>query len=339
LFHAVDNLTSPKPQLPLPRHQGPGQICFDFQIEFDYRLHHEAFMQENAIEIRGLRHSYDGRVIHQGLDLDVGRGRVVGLLGKNGVGKTTLINILMGFLRPSDGRCLVFGEPSHRLTPQTKSRVGLLFEGHLAYDFMTINEIERFYARFYPRWNPGRFRDLMGRLGLPGRHRIRHMSEGQRSQVVLGLLFAQEPDLLILDDYAMGLDAGYRRLFVDYLSDFAREQGRTVFLTSHVIEDMERLVDEVVLLRAGGEARRMELADFRDNFRCFTLPAHGRPAPAVGGVIHNVERAAGGRFELFSFAEAGAVAAALAASGFSPEGLCPQAMSLEDAFVGYTGRY
>lgn len=296
-------------------------------------------MQEHIIEIRGLRHSYDSRVIHKGLDLDVPRGRVVGLLGKNGVGKTTLINILMGFLRPSAGRCQVFGEPSHALSPATKSRVGLLFEGHLAYDFMTIDQIERFYRRFYPRWNTGRFCDLMARLGLPGSHRIRHMSEGQRSQVVLGLIFAQEPDLLILDDYAMGLDAGYRRLFVDYLADFAREGGRTVFLTSHVIEDMERLVDELVLLRAGGEARRMSLAAFRDGFRCYVLPGDGRGVPRAGGAIHNVERAAGGRYEIFSFADAAAVAKTLAAAGVSPEGLAPQAMSLEDAFVGYTGRY
>jgi ABC-2 type transport system ATP-binding protein len=296
-------------------------------------------MQENVIEIQGLRHSYEDRVIHDGLDLTVARGRVVGLLGKNGVGKTTLINILMGFLRPAAGRCLVFGEPSHCLSPRAKSRVGLLFEGHLAYDFMTIDQIERFYARFYPTWNQARFRDLMARLGLPGRHRIRHMSEGQRSQVVLGLLFAQEPDLLILDDYAMGLDAGYRRLFVDYLADFAREANRTVFLTSHVIEDMERLVDDLVLLRAGGQARRMGLAAFRDTFRCYSLPGLGRDAPASNETIFNVERAAGDRFEIFSFKDQDHVAQALAAAGYCPAGLCPEAMSLEDAFVGYTGRY
>ena len=296
-------------------------------------------VQENVIEIRGLRHSYDGRIIHQGLDLDVARGKVVGLLGKNGVGKTTLINILMGFLRPAAGSCLVFGEPSHNLSPHAKSRVGLLFEGHLAYDFMTIDQIERFYARFYAGWNPERFRDLMVRLGLPGHHRIRHMSEGQRSQVVLGLLFAQEPDLLILDDYAMGLDAGYRRLFVDYLADFTREGRRTVFLTSHVIEDMERLADDLVLLRTGGEARRLGLAEFRERFRCYSLPRLGREAPAAGGVIHNVERAAGDRFEIFSFEDEARVAQSLAAGGWSPAGLCPEPMSLEDAFVGYTGRY
>ncbi len=294
---------------------------------------------ENVIEIRGLRHAYGDRVIHKGLDLDVTRGRIVGLLGKNGVGKTTLMNILMGFLRPAAGRCTVFGEPSHSLSPATRRRVGLLFEGHLAYDFMNIAQIERFYSQFYPSWNPHRFRDLMGRLGLPASHRIRHMSEGQRSQVVLGLLFAQEPDLLLLDDYAMGLDAGYRRLFVDYLSDFAREKGRTVFLTSHVIEDMERLVDDIVLLRKGHLAQRMPLNTFRNRFSCYSLPRQGHPTPEPDDIIFNVERASGDRFEVFSFKAQQDVAAALAAKGFSLEGMRRETMGLEDAFVGYTGRY
>lgn len=293
----------------------------------------------NAIEIRGLCHSFGTRPIHRSLDLDVGRGRIVGLLGKNGVGKTTLMNILMGFLRPQAGQCTIMGEPSHHLSPHTKRRIGLLFEGHLAYDFMTITQIERFYARFYLDWNPARFFDLMERLGLPGSHRIRHMSEGQRSQVVLGLLFAQEPDLLLLDDYAMGLDAGYRRLFVDYLADFVRDKNRTVFMTSHVIEDMERIADDLVLLRAGGDVRHTTLKGFRDSFHCYSLPYDGQSLPVADSVIFNVERTAGGRCEIFTFASEQELVAALRRQGFSLDGLRRESMSLEDAFIGYTGRY
>ena len=83
----------------------------------------------------------------------------------------------------------------------------------------------------------------------------------------------------------------------------------------------------------------MPLAAFRDDFRCYVLPGNDREVPRAGGAIHNVERAAGGRYEIFSFADAPEVAKTLAAAGVSPEGLAPQAMSLEDAFVGYTGRY
>jgi energy-coupling factor transporter ATP-binding protein EcfA2 len=94
------------------------------------------------------------------------------LLGKNGVGKTTLIKILMGFLTPAGGECHVLGDPSHALRPDTRRRVSLLFEGHVAYDFMTIDQIERFYAPFYPRWRRDIYYEFVGRLGLPGNHRI-----------------------------------------------------------------------------------------------------------------------------------------------------------------------
>lgn len=292
----------------------------------------------NVIEIRGLCHSFGARPIHRHLDLDVRRGRIVGLLGKNGVGKTTLMNILMGFLRPQAGQCTIFGEPSHGLSPDAKERIGLLFEGHLAYDFMTITEIERFYSRFYRNWNAAHFFDLMARLGLPGKHRIRHMSEGQRSQVVLGLLFAQEPDLLLLDDYAMGLDAGYRRLFVDYLTDYVREGNRTVFMTSHVIEDMDRIADDLVLLRAGGDVRHTTLKAFRDSFHCYSLPCIQQP-PVPDGVIVNAERTTGGRCEIFTFASEQDLAAALHVQGIPLDGLRREPMTLENAFFGYTGRY
>lgn len=293
----------------------------------------------NAIEIHNLCHSFGARPVYRDLNLNVAYGRIVGLLGKNGVGKTTLMNILMGYLKPHAGQCTILGEPSHALTPKTKQRIGLLFEGHLAYDFMTIDQIERFYSRFYARWNPARFRDLMDRLGLPGHHRIRHMSEGQRSQVVLGLLFAQEPDLLLLDDYAMGLDAGYRRLFVDYLEDFVREKNRTVFMTSHVIEDMERIADDLILIRAGGEIRHTSLRDFQDNFRCYSVPGQGLPLPEADEVIFNAEQTAHGRYEIFTFAPEPDVTTELKRRGFPLDGLRQEAIGLEDAFIGYTGRY
>ena len=114
----------------------------------------------NAIEVHNLSHRYGDRVIYENLSFSVPKNRVVALLGKNGVGKTTLIKILMGFLRPVGGRCYVLGEDSHDLSPVTRARIGLLFEGHLAYDLMTIAEIERFYKPFYPGWRSDLYYDL-----------------------------------------------------------------------------------------------------------------------------------------------------------------------------------
>lgn len=295
-----------------------------------------------AIQVDHLRHVYGRRTIYHDLSLTVPRGKVVGLLGKNGVGKTTLIKILMGFLKPTSGECLVLGQPSHALTAQTRRKLGLLFEGHVAYDFMTIAQIERFYAPFYPKWDRELYYGLVDRLGLPHNHRISRMSEGQRSQVVLGLILAQHPELLILDDYSMGLDAGYRRLFLDFMAEYLAGTGRTVFVTSHVIQDMENFVDEVIFLERGGQVLQTSLSEFRQTFRCYRLPkadARGAvPRPGADTGIKNVEEH-GDHYQIFSFAGPEQALAALRANGLDVPELQPVPMTLEDAFIGYTGRY
>jgi ABC-2 type transport system ATP-binding protein len=294
-----------------------------------------------AIAVEGLTHRYGARAIYERLSFTVPPGRILGLLGKNGVGKTTLIKILMGFLAPTAGRCRVLGEPSHALSADAKRRIGLVFEGHLAYDFMSIRDVERFFSAWYPRWRRDVFHDLIDRLGLPLAHRIRTMSEGQRSQVVLGVVMAQDPDLLILDDYTMGLDAGYRRLFLDYLIHYAREGRKTVLVTSHVVQDMERLVDDVIFLRRGGHVLHTSLPDFMGTFRQYRLPRAVALAtlPDAGDSLHSVEREADGAVSVFAFRDRPAVEATLRAQGIDPAGLIEQPMTLEDAFVGYTGKY
>lgn len=196
-------------------------------------------MTDSVIECRNLTHCYGERLIYKDLSFEVPRGRILGLLGKNGTGKTTTINILSGYLQPRAGQCLIFGEDIRTMRPETRARIALLIEGHVQYAFMTIEQIERFYARFYPRWNRDAYYGLMEMLKVAPRQRISRMSCGQRSQVALGLILAQNADLLVLDDFSMGLDPGYRRLFVEYLRDYAQSEEKTVFLTSHIIQDME----------------------------------------------------------------------------------------------------
>ena len=138
-----------------------------------------------------------------------------------------------------------------------------------------IAQVERFYAPFYPRWDRDLYYSLVSKLKLPDDHLIRNMSCGQRSQVVLGLIMAQQPDLLILDDYSIGLDAGYRRLFLDDLREYLTGGERTVFLTSHVIQDMAQFVDEVIFLERGGNLLQTSLENFQRQFRCYRLLRNG----------------------------------------------------------------
>ena len=192
-------------------------------------------MEENVIECKNLTHYYGSRLIYENLNFSVKKGHIMGLLGKNGCGKTTTINILNGFLQPRSGECLIYGESTQNLSPETKRRLGYLIEGHIQYSFMNIYQIEKFYSGFYKNWNRDAYFELMNRMKILPSQKVSSMSCGQRAQVALGLILAQDPDLLILDDFSLGLDPGYRRLFVDHMREYAKSGNKTVFLTSHII--------------------------------------------------------------------------------------------------------
>ncbi|CAK7021576.1 MAG: Vitamin B12 import ATP-binding protein BtuD [Desulfovibrio sp.] len=291
---------------------------------------------------QALRHSYHGVEVLHGIDFCVRRGEVVGLLGKNGAGKSTSINILMGFLRPDSGRCTVMGHPSHAIPRQVRARIGLLHEGFTQYNFMTIGEIERFYAAFYPQWDSSVYYDLVDRMGMPVNRRITRLSCGQRSQVTLGLILAQQADLMILDDYSLGLDVGYRRLFLEFLRDYVRRRETTVLLTSHVVQELENLLDSLIVIHRGTVIANERYDDFMQSFYCYELPlsAAGDALRADDGPLLRVEKRVD-RTMLFSRAAPQEMSSFLDARGLvGPDGPpVPVVMSFEDAFVGLTGRY
>ena len=216
---------------------------------------------ETVISCEHLTHYYGARKIYEDLNFEVKEGSIVGLLGKNGTGKTTTINILMGYLKPQSGTCRIFGEEVQRISPVTRRRIALLLEGHVQYAYMSIEQIERFYAPFYPKWNRDAYYALMEKLKVAPGQKISRMSNGQRSQVALGLILAQNADLLVLDDFSLGLDPGYRRLFCEYLRDYAKAEGKTVFLTSHIIQDLEKIIDDCIIMDYGNILLHQRTAD------------------------------------------------------------------------------
>ncbi len=293
-----------------------------------------------VISVRNLTQRYGkGRVIYSGLSFDVPKGRILGLLGKNGTGKTTTINILMGYLRPQGGQCTIFGEPITGMRPETRARIALLIEGHVQYSFMTISQIEKFYASFYPRWNRDAYYGLMEKLHVSPGQRISSMSCGQRSQVALGLILAQNADLLVLDDFSLGLDPGYRRLFVDYLREYAKAEDKTVFMTSHIIQDLERLIDDCIILDYGKILTQQPVDRLMRDFSRFTFRTPSVPADLAGESALINPGKIGDSMELYTFASEGEVKAILDRAGVKHENFQRGEMSLEDAFIGLTGKY
>lgn len=293
---------------------------------------------ENVISCKNLTHYYGKRLIYKDLSFNVPKGRILGLLGKNGTGKTTTINILNGYLKPKSGVCLIFGRDVQNMEPSLRRNIGLLIEGHIQYSFMNIRQIEKFYASFYPKWKKEAFYELVGKLKITPTQRISRMSCGQRSQIALGLILAQDPELLILDDFSLGLDPGYRRLFVDYLREYARAEQKTVFLTSHIIQDMERLIDDCIIMDYGRIMIQQPVKELLSSVKRyeFTVPDRYEPNGYSGFYYPSKIR---NHVETFSFFSEKEAEEKLKSLGVPFSGLKAESVNLEDAFIGLTGKY
>jgi ABC-2 type transport system ATP-binding protein len=292
-----------------------------------------------AIECKNLTHYYGKKLVYKNLSFNVEEGKILGLLGKNGTGKSTTINILNGFLHPKEGECLIYGENTQGLTPETKMRIGFLIEGHIQYSFMNIHQIEKFYSGFYPRWNNAPYWELMSKLKVTPKQKISTMSCGQRSQVALGLILAQNPDLLILDDFSMGLDPGYRRLFIDYLREYAKAESKTIFVTSHIIQDMERLIDDVLIMDYNRILAQQPITNFMHKFKQFNieLKMHDFNFPP-NDLALNIEKVKD-KVEFYTYKSEDEVKAYLASQNIQFSLFEEKKMTLEDAFIGLTGKY
>ena len=213
--------------------------------------------QDWVIEARGLTMRYDrGPEVISNLDLRVPRGAVFGLLGRNGVGKTTLIRLIMGLYRPVAGTVRVFGAPSQTLPMDVRQRIGYLSQDQRMFDWMNVDQLVDFTRAFYPTWDMGYSRELMQNLGLPRDVPLGQLSRGEQQKAGLLLALAPRPDLLVLDEPAANLDTVLRREFLESVLEMLVDHGMTVLISSHILTDVERIADHVGIL-AGG---RLQLA-------------------------------------------------------------------------------
>ena len=215
-------------------------------------------MNEPAIDLQAVYKSFRSTAVLRGVTLRVERGKTFAFLGRNAAGKTTLIRMLLGLLKRDDGAIRVLGLDPQRDPLELRRRIGYLAEDQQMYGWMRVEEIVRFVAPFYPTWDHDLALRYLRDFELPLRTRIKHLSKGQNVRLGLVLALAHRPELVILDDPALGLDPIMRKQFNRDLITHLQCEGRTVFYSSHLLYEVEPVADEVAILHNGRIVRQAD---------------------------------------------------------------------------------
>ncbi|MGL4595831.1 MAG: ABC transporter ATP-binding protein [Thermoguttaceae bacterium] len=202
------------------------------------------------------------------LSLSVPVGSIFGLLGSNGAGKTTIIRMLVSHLKPSSGSVRIFGVDPASGDENLRKRVAYISENMQLPGWMTIPEASKMAQQLYPNWEKERAKLLAERFGLDNKKRYDEFSKGQRRTFCLLLALSQGADLLILDEPASGLDTVARRDFLSCSLEFVAEKpNKTILFSSHVLGDIERVVDQVILMKKGTIRLAGRLDDLKEEIK------------------------------------------------------------------------
>jgi len=205
----------------------------------------------SAIVADGLGRRYGRRWALRECTLDVPEGSVVGLVGANGAGKSTFLHLVVGLLQPTEGALTVLGGRPGTDAAQL-AKVGFVAQDAPLYGGLSVGDHLRLGAATNARWDDAGARDRVGALGLDLRQRAGKLSGGQRSQLALTLAMGKRPDLLVLDEPVSSLDPLARRTFLADVMELMADRQPTVILSSHLLSDVERVCDHLILMAEGG---------------------------------------------------------------------------------------
>lgn len=236
--------------------------------------------QQALIELRDLHRQLDGKGIINGITAQVQPGNVIALLGKNGSGKTTLLQTILGFGVPAYGEALLMGEKAIAIGGDIKQRLGFVSQQDELIASMTGEAHLQMFRAFRPRWNDELVARWVRDWLIPVETRVAKMSVGQRQKLSIVLAMAHEPELLVLDEPVASLDPVARRQFLQQLIDVAADSRRAVVFSTHIVSDVERVANQIWMLREGRLAFEGDLDQLKESVVRLTLrsrqtlPAH-----------------------------------------------------------------
>jgi ABC-2 type transport system ATP-binding protein len=246
---------------------------------------------EPVLTLTRLKKTYPEFVLDS-IDFNLPRGCVTGLIGPNGAGKTTTIKLVMNLIRPDSGTIEIFGQRHDAREIDIKNRIGYVGEEQYFYEHRSASWTGAFVSHFFHDWDGDTYRSLLQQFGLPPKQRIKKYSKGMKVKLSLAIALSHNPELIILDEPTSGLDPVVRRDVLDLLQREAAEKEKTVLISSHITDDLERIADYVTYMIQG----RIALFSSKDDLMAAWKAVHFKPDALPSNVLDSLEQTEGQMF-------------------------------------------
>ena len=221
---------------------------------------------ESAFEVKNLTKTFGDVTALDNVSVSVPGPAVVGLIGRNGSGKTTLLRHVIGLYLPTSGHCTTLGCPSDKLGSDELSRIGVVHQENRFLEWMKVKQQLRYVSSFYKRWDKDLEQRLVDELELEPSARVGTLSPGNAQKLGIILAVCHRPDLLILDEPISGLDPITREQFLRFLLELLHQDANTIVISSHVLHDVEKVINRVICLDRGRIKADASLDDLQERF-------------------------------------------------------------------------
>ena len=218
------------------------------------------------VQMQGLSKWFGKTDALRNVSLDIHPGSIIGLLGANGAGKSTLLRHIIELYLPHRGRCVTFGCEAGKLGPSELGRIGYVHQEGELLEWMKVGQLIRYVSTYYPNWNDQLEEEYIADYDISTKARVGSLSPGQRQKLAILLAIGFEPELLILDEPASTLDPVARGQFLDLLLQIIQNENRTIIISSHILSDVEKVIDHAVIMRDGRILRDCSFDELKEEF-------------------------------------------------------------------------
>lgn len=220
---------------------------------------------EYAVEMNNVTKRFKGFSI-EGMNLQVKQGFVTGFIGKNGTGKSTTIKMMMNLLRPDAGEVKVFGMDYKTHEKEIKERIGFVYDGNVFFEGLNLKDIKRIVGPAYERWDDELFHHYIEKFELPMNKAIKTFSKGMQMKASLAIALSHHAELIIMDEPTAGLDPVFRRELLDLLQELLVDGKRTIFFSTHITSDLNRIADYIAFLQDGELIFNQSVHEVAENY-------------------------------------------------------------------------